>query len=126
MIEGKFGRNYAVLSPRKPNPRKPQIYGGPSSTIQSNARACSKAAHEAAAAAAAAPSSKAQTCIRYRDGKHQRRNIPLTANDLYLDDWRPHADVPTAGHRCVICECVKFHPVAYVYYIFLFFCSAAY
>ncbi|KAJ7318568.1 hypothetical protein DFH08DRAFT_1036369 [Mycena albidolilacea] len=110
--KGKFGRNYAVLSPPKPKPPKPQIYGGPSSTIKSNARAHAKAVREAAAAAAAAPPSKAQTRTQYRDGKRQRRNVPLTANDLYLDDWRPRADVPMAGYRCVICECVKSHPVA--------------
>ncbi|KAJ7864014.1 hypothetical protein B0H14DRAFT_3443820 [Mycena olivaceomarginata] len=62
--KGKFGRNYAVLSLRKPKPRKPQIYSSPSSTIKSNAHPRAKAAREAAAAAAAAPPSKAQTRIR--------------------------------------------------------------
>lgn len=60
---------------------------------------------------AAAPLSKARTRIRYRE-------VPLTANDLYLDDARPRAEVPVAGHKFVVChcQCVKSHPVAYVFY----------
>jgi hypothetical protein len=39
----------------------------------------------------------------------------LTANDLYLDDAaRPRADAPLVGHKYIICNCIKSHPVAYV------------
>ncbi|KAJ7875930.1 hypothetical protein B0H14DRAFT_3546223 [Mycena olivaceomarginata] len=45
------------------------------------------------------PPSKSQTRIRYVNGKRNRRDVPLTANDLYLDDERPATNAPVAGHR---------------------------
>jgi hypothetical protein len=106
-----------VLSPRK------RVLFGLRSTIRRDirphaaieaARKHHKELRDRAAADAAAPISKGRTRIRYRDGKRKRRDNPLTANNLYLDDARPRADAPLAGHKCVICECVKSHPVAYV------------
>jgi hypothetical protein len=55
--------------------------------------------------------SKARTRIRYTNGKRARRNIPLTHGDLYLTDARPGPAAPDVGHKCILCEGVKSHPV---------------
>jgi hypothetical protein len=85
----------------------------PHATIEA-ARKRNKELRDRAATEAAAPLSKGRTHIRYRDRKRKRRDMLLTTNDLYLDDARLRADAPLAGHQCIICECVKSHPVAYV------------
>ncbi|KAJ7186239.1 hypothetical protein B0H12DRAFT_1246730 [Mycena haematopus] len=51
--------------------------------------------------------------IRYIHGKRRKREVPLTADDLYLDDARPSTtQIADAGHRCPICQYIKSHPVA--------------
>ncbi|KAJ7828551.1 hypothetical protein B0H14DRAFT_3718702 [Mycena olivaceomarginata] len=105
--KGKFGQgpSQGKVSPRKPHSPRRHIIGGPPSMIRRETRL------QAVAAAAAAPPSKARMRIRYTYGKRTRREIPLMANDLYLDNERPRADAPLAGHKCIICGLVKSHPV---------------
>ncbi|KAF8198796.1 hypothetical protein K438DRAFT_1759449 [Mycena galopus ATCC 62051] len=56
----------------------------------------------------------AKTGIQYVHGKCTRRSEPLTASQLYHTSTCPVAEVPTVGHRCVICAGVKSHPILYV------------
>ncbi|KAJ6533946.1 hypothetical protein B0H10DRAFT_2221244 [Mycena sp. CBHHK59/15] len=59
------------------------------------------------------PPSSARTRIIYRKGRRQQRDEPLKEADLYLDGARPPVGAPTVGHRCVICHCIKSHPVSH-------------
>ncbi|KAF8209774.1 hypothetical protein K438DRAFT_1810328 [Mycena galopus ATCC 62051] len=54
----------------------------------------------------------AKTRIQYTHGKRTRRSEPLTPTELYHTSTRPVAEVPTAGHKCVLCAGVKSHPVS--------------
>ncbi|KAJ7871163.1 hypothetical protein B0H14DRAFT_2570893 [Mycena olivaceomarginata] len=118
---GKFGENLGrgkgspckSISQGKGSPRKLQIFGGPPSTIRRDTR--TRPPHPPHPAASAAAPSKAKMRIQYTYGKRARRDIPLTANDLYLDDARPPSerppsDAPLAGNRnkcghsyCYVC-----------------------
>ncbi|KAJ7888991.1 hypothetical protein B0H13DRAFT_1888205 [Mycena leptocephala] len=59
----------------------------------------------------AAPPSKALTRIRYRTGKRDKRDVPLTEDDLYVGQARPPVRNPLNGHKCRICGGVKSNPV---------------
>jgi hypothetical protein len=72
-----------------------------------------KEAHDRALADTMAPN-KARMRLVFRNGKRARREVPLLANDLYLDGARVHADTPVLGCKSVICKSVKLHPVAYI------------
>jgi hypothetical protein len=57
------------------------------------------------------PAPVVRTRIRYTNGKRTRRDIPLALGDLYLTDARPGPATPDVGHKCILCEGVKSHPV---------------
>ncbi|KAJ6574048.1 hypothetical protein B0H19DRAFT_1253805 [Mycena capillaripes] len=59
----------------------------------------------------AAPPSKALTRIRYRTGKRDKRDVPLTEDDLYVGQARPPVRNSLNGHKCRICGCIKSNPV---------------
>ncbi|KAJ7238548.1 hypothetical protein B0H12DRAFT_1237801 [Mycena haematopus] len=53
--------------------------------------------------------------IRYINGKRSKREVPLTADDLYLDDERPNtSQIADAGHRCPLCHNKCGHSYCYV------------
>ncbi|KAF8121844.1 hypothetical protein K438DRAFT_2004841 [Mycena galopus ATCC 62051] len=51
--------------------------------------------------------------IRFVNGKRRKREVALTAADLYLDDARPGLGSSSISdrHRCPICDASKSHPV---------------
>ncbi|KAF8174368.1 hypothetical protein K438DRAFT_1980398 [Mycena galopus ATCC 62051] len=50
--------------------------------------------------------------FRYPLGKRTRRRTPLARSDLYLTEARPPQTVTaTQGHKCMLCDRVKAHPV---------------
>ncbi|KAJ6488780.1 hypothetical protein C8R45DRAFT_1097136 [Mycena sanguinolenta] len=86
-----FPRKLVSPLKRQSPPRKKIIFSGPPSSI--------------------IDTRPPKTCIRYLNCKRVKRQEPLSAADLYLDEARPPTVAPTAGHQCGICEGVMLHPV---------------